>query len=72
MRRLVLVVLGAMLVATAAAAQTGFRCGGQIWVVAPGCGKGGWGALCSLGIGVLVIGVMFDCFSPKGLKRPLR
>lgn len=30
MRRLVLVVLGLMLVATAAAAQTGFRCGDQI------------------------------------------
>jgi hypothetical protein len=26
--------------------------------VAPGCDRGGWGALCNLGIGFLVIGVV--------------
>jgi eukaryotic-like serine/threonine-protein kinase len=32
-------------------------------------GEGGWGALRSLGIGLLVIGVIFRCFFPRGQLR---
>jgi hypothetical protein len=40
--------------------------------VAPGYDRGGWGALCSLGIGLLVIWVIFHCCFPRGQSSGLR
>src|ERR1700675_4522881 len=40
--------------------------------IAPACDRGGWEALRSLGIGLLVIGVIVHCFLPRGPRSPLR
>ena len=39
--------------------------------VDPGCDRGGWEAVRSFGIGLLVIRDMFDRFFPRGLGTPL-
>jgi hypothetical protein len=40
--------------------------------VAPRCDRGGWGASGSLGIRLLVIWVIFNCFLPRGPNSALR
>ena len=49
---------------------------GGLWArsesaVAPGYDRGGCGALCSLGIGLLVRSVIFHCFLPRGQRSAL-
>jgi hypothetical protein len=39
--------------------------------VAPGYDRGGWGALCNLGIGLVLIDVIFHCFFPRGQNSAL-
>jgi hypothetical protein len=39
--------------------------------VAPGYDRGGWEALCSLGIDLVVRGVIFHCFFPRGHSSAL-